>query len=66
MRQKWPIILLQRAKTSKNFLVKVSDFIKMNVLTFDIEDWFHILDHPEVENPASWDSSQAELSKVQI
>ena len=26
----------------------------MNVLTFDIEDWFHILDHPEVENPASW------------
>lgn len=26
----------------------------LNVLTFDVEDWFHILDHREVEDPASW------------
>jgi polysaccharide deacetylase family protein (PEP-CTERM system associated) len=26
----------------------------MNILTFDVEDWFHILDHREVENSASW------------
>lgn len=25
-----------------------------NILTFDIEDWFHILDHQEVEDPATW------------
>jgi polysaccharide deacetylase family protein (PEP-CTERM system associated) len=26
----------------------------MKFLTFDIEDWFHILDHPETANPSSW------------
>jgi len=26
----------------------------LGILTFDVEDWFHILDHPEVEGPASW------------
>ena len=26
----------------------------MNILTFDIEDWFNILDHREVADPASW------------
>ena len=26
----------------------------LNILTFDVEDWFHILDHREVEDPASW------------
>lgn len=26
----------------------------MNILSFDIEDWFHILDHREVEDSASW------------
>ena len=28
--------------------------MQVNILTFDVEDWFHILDHREVENPASW------------
>ena len=27
----------------------------MNILTIDLEDWFHILSHPDVEAPASWD-----------
>lgn len=26
----------------------------LNILTFDVEDWFHVLDHREVEDPASW------------
>lgn len=26
----------------------------MKFLTFDIEDWFHILDNPETENVSSW------------
>ena len=27
----------------------------MKILTFDIEDWFHILDNPETSNLASWE-----------
>lgn len=26
----------------------------MNILTFDIEEWFHILEHPETSNRGSW------------
>jgi peptidoglycan-N-acetylglucosamine deacetylase len=26
----------------------------LNILTFDIEDWFHILDHPSTRNEDSW------------
>jgi len=26
----------------------------MKILTFDIEDWFHILDNPRTSSPASW------------
>jgi polysaccharide deacetylase family protein (PEP-CTERM system associated) len=26
----------------------------MNVLTFDLEEWFHILDHDPIEKPHSW------------
>lgn len=26
----------------------------LNILTFDLEDWFHVLDHLGVEDPASW------------
>ena len=28
----------------------------MNILTFDIEDWFHVLDNPITKHPSSWDS----------
>ena len=26
----------------------------LNILTFDIEDWFHLLDHKQTENPSYW------------
>lgn len=26
----------------------------MKILTFDIEDWFHVLDNPETAHPSSW------------
>lgn len=26
----------------------------MNILTFDIEDWYHFLEHKPVENPENW------------
>jgi polysaccharide deacetylase family protein (PEP-CTERM system associated) len=26
----------------------------LNILTFDVEDWFHILDHKVTEHPESW------------
>ena len=33
----------------------------MNFITFDIEDWFHILDHPETANPSSWDKFESRI-----
>ena len=26
----------------------------MRVLTFDIEEWFHLLDHPDVTDSSMW------------
>ena len=34
----------------------------MNILTFDIEDWFHILDLPIVENPSDWDAYESRVA----
>ena len=33
----------------------------MKVLTFDIEDWFHILDHPETAEMESWSGFESRL-----
>lgn len=33
----------------------------MRILTFDIEDWFHILDHPPVKYPSQWESLQPRI-----
>tara|TARA_Y100000385_G_C13024354_1_gene607711 strand:+ start:509 stop:1348 length:840 start_codon:yes stop_codon:yes gene_type:complete len=33
----------------------------MKFITFDIEDWFHILDHPETSNPSSWDKFESRI-----
>jgi polysaccharide deacetylase family protein (PEP-CTERM system associated) len=33
----------------------------MKFITFDIEDWFHILDHPETANPTSWDKFESRI-----
>jgi polysaccharide deacetylase family protein (PEP-CTERM system associated) len=33
----------------------------MKFITFDIEDWFHILDHSETANPSSWDNFESRI-----
>ena len=33
----------------------------MKILTFDIEDWFHVLDNPETSSPASWQKMPSRL-----
>ncbi len=35
----------------------------MNILTFDIEDWFHILDNPETKSHSQWDSFESRLDR---
>jgi polysaccharide deacetylase family protein (PEP-CTERM system associated) len=30
------------------------ELIKVNILTFDIEEWFHILDNKETKSPSEW------------
>jgi len=33
----------------------------MKILSFDIEDWFHVLDNPETASPASWEKMPSRL-----
>ena len=33
----------------------------MKFITFDIEDWFHILDHPETANPSTWNKFESRI-----
>ena len=33
----------------------------MKILSFDIEDWFHILDNPETSSPESWENMPSRL-----
>ena len=35
----------------------------MKILTFDIEDWFHILDNPETAGPDNWKNMQSRLEE---
>ncbi len=35
----------------------------MNILTIDLEDWFHILDHREVASTSSWDRMESRIEK---
>jgi len=35
----------------------------MNILTIDLEDWFHILDHPATERPDQWSGFESRLEK---
>ena len=35
----------------------------MKVLTFDVEDWFHILDHPETASIESWSTFESRLEQ---
>jgi polysaccharide deacetylase family protein (PEP-CTERM system associated) len=34
---------------------------EMNILTFDIEDWFHILNNPHTKGPAEWAKFESRL-----
>ncbi len=33
----------------------------MKILTFDLEDWFHILDNPQTANPSNWNSFESRV-----
>lgn len=33
----------------------------MRILTFDIEEWFHLLDHPDTAQPSSWTNFEPRL-----
>ena len=33
----------------------------MNILTFDIEEWFHILDHDSTKNKKKWNNFEYRL-----
>ena len=33
----------------------------MKILTFDIEDWFHILDYAETKSPSSWSNFESRI-----
>jgi polysaccharide deacetylase family protein (PEP-CTERM system associated) len=35
----------------------------MNILTFDLEDWFHILDHQAVASPSTWDGMESRIER---
>ncbi len=35
----------------------------MKILTFDIEDWFHLLNNPYTENPVNWDSFESRIER---
>lgn len=35
----------------------------MNILTFDIEDWFHILDNPHTKGEKQWNKFESRLSQ---
>ena len=34
----------------------------MKILTFDIEDWFHILDNPETKYPVQWEKFESRIN----
>ncbi len=35
----------------------------MNILTFDIEEWFQLLDHPPLENISLWNSFESRIER---
>ncbi len=35
----------------------------MNILTFDIEEWFHILDNPETKTEAHWENFESRIHR---
>ena len=35
----------------------------MNILTFDIEEWFHILDHESISKELSWEAYESRIEE---
>ena len=35
----------------------------MNILTFDIEEWFHLLDHPSTKYPHQWEGFESRIHR---
>ena len=35
----------------------------MNILTFDIEDWFHILDNPDTRGEEQWSNFESRIER---
>ena len=35
----------------------------MNILTFDLEEWFHVLNNPPTDNESSWENYEYRLQK---
>ena len=35
----------------------------MHILSFDIEEWFHLLDHPEINDPELWDKLPSRIEE---
>ena len=35
----------------------------MNILTFDLEEWFHILDHPTTRSPEDWSKFESRIDE---
>lgn len=33
----------------------------MNILTFDLEEWFHLLDHPTTKSPKNWSKFESRI-----
>ncbi|MBP6335028.1 MAG: polysaccharide deacetylase family protein [Bacteroidia bacterium] len=33
----------------------------LKILSIDLEDWFHILDHPETEKPSQWENFESRI-----
>ena len=38
-------------------------FFNMRILTFDIEDWFHILDNTETQDISSWSDFESRIDE---
>lgn len=47
----------------RNLEKLVEGFFDMRILTFDIEDWFHILDNTETQDVSSWSEFESRIDE---
>ena len=36
----------------------------MKILTFDVEEWFHLLDHPDARSANQWEKFESRFEKI--